>query len=943
MKKLLYSLQIGKQSLLCLFVLLLSIGGVSAQKVSGTIKDNKNGDPIIGASVLLKGTSKGTITDEKGNFALDADKNGTLIISFIGYESQTVAINGQTNINITLDEGKSLDEVVVTGVFDARTRLEASSSISIMKTQDIERVAATSAADYLKNIPGVFVDASAGETRNTITTRGLTLFPSASGYNYVSMQEDGLPISNFNYGTDNFLRPDVTTGRIEALRGGSATVTGANAPGGIFNYISKTGGETLEGEARAKFGLEGDGKNPYYRADLGFGGPLNADKSLRFYVGGFYRYSDGARYAGYAANNGGQLKANITKVYKGGNLKIYAKYLNDRNAVTASTPSTNWQDQSLAPGFNYTASYDVPAIQGKISRNGEIIDYDSKNKHHASEQALGLSWTHNLAEGLQLKFATRYSNRNYLHNGTTIVAPFIPTANIFYILPGLGGRFGLYTFTDKVTGKVLGTFDRQAGKPIVPGANNNFPGIQNQVLFMPAFVSQRDMSDFSNQLSLSKKLEKMTFTVGGYYAKSKMDAIGVNTGSGPGAATMEDIPHMIDISLASVDGKKYQVTSPEGFMKVDEAGQNTSLVNQNQYSLFFAHEWNLAKGLTLDWGVRYENVKNYGWNAVTIPINTADVVTFGGIDNNPLTLYDNFGGTKGPELNYTKSAKYLAYSVALNYKISDEQAVYVRYSDGGKSADVNTLTSLLNTTYNIDNTKESDLQQKITQFEVSYKYSSDKLKLFLTPFYTKLGNVANISYFRNVDNTAYAPPVLFNEFVTKGVEVEADINITKNFGIKASAVFQQSNATKYFTWIANANGPQDDVKLDFSGNKAGGVPPVMFNLAPRYSVGDFFAILSYNHLSKRPANTPNGFEMTGFNNVDISAGYKVSKQLSLQFNINNILNSFGVTNWLGSGGFPTSLNRDRITPQYVKDNPNDTFSSTYNMPRSYFLTASYKF
>jgi outer membrane receptor protein involved in Fe transport len=451
------------------------------------------------------------------------------------------------------------------------------------------------------------------------------------------------------------------------------------------------------------------------------------------------------------------------------------------------------------------------------------------------------------------------------------------------------------------------------------------------------------MSDFSNQLSLSKKLEKMSFTVGGYYAKSKMNAIGVNTGSGPGAATMENIPHMIDIKLASVDGKTYQVTSPEGFMKVDEAGQNTGLANQSQYSMFFAHEWNIAKGLTLDWGVRYENVVNSGWNAVTVPINTTDVVTFGGVDGNPLTLYDNFGGAQGPKLNYSKAAKYLAYSASLNYKISDNQAVYVRVSDGGKSADINTFTSLLNTQYNIDNTKEADLQQKITQVEFSYKVSTDKVKLFVTPFYSKLGNVANILYFRNVDNTAYAPPVLFNEFVTKGIEFEADVNLTKNFGIRATALFQQSNATKYGTWIANANGPQDDVKLDFSGNKTGGVPPVLLNIAPRFSSGDFYAILSYNHLSRRPANTPNGFEMKGFNNVDFSAGYKVSKKLSLQVNVNNVLNSFGVQNWLGSGGFPTSLNRDRITQQYVKDNPGDTFSATRNMPRAYFLTASYKF
>lgn len=547
--------------------------------------------------------------------------------------------------------------------------------------------------------------------------------------------------------------------------------------------------------------------------------------------------------------------------------------------------------------------------------------------------------SHKFSPSLALNFASRYSNKYYNQQSSTIIAPFIPTAAIFYILPGLAGRFGTYTFTDKVTGQVLGTFDRLPGKPIVAGDKNNFPGINNQVLFMPAFLSERPMNDFSNQLSLTKNLKNMKVTAGAYFAKSRMQAVGVNTGSGPGAATIQDQPHMIDITLASVDGKKYQVSSPEGFMKVDEAGQNTADAKQSQYSLFFAHEWDLTKKLTLNWGLRYENVKNYGWNAVTVPINTADSPTFGGLDNNPLTLYDNFGGTKGPELNYTK---YLSYSAALNYKISNNQAIYARISDGGKSADVNTFTSLLNTQFNIDNTNEKDLQQKVTQYEISYKYSSDKFRLFFTPFYTKLSNVANVAYFRNVDNTAYAPPIQFNTFVTKGVEIEGDFNINKNFGLRLSSVFQKSNATKYTTWIANANGPQDDVKLDFSGNKTGGVPPVMFNLAPRYTTKNFYAILSYNYLSSRPANTPNSFEMKGYSNLDLTTGYDFSKKLSLQFNINNLLNNFALTNWLGSGGFPTSQNRDRITKEYVAANPNDTFSALFTMPRAYFLTLNYK-
>lgn len=911
--------------------------------ISGKVTD-ETGDALAGVSVAIKGTTKGTTTNSQGSYSIEVpDENSVLVYSFVGFKNQEIKVGSQAVINIKLEtNNQALDEIVVTGVFDPRTRLESSNAISIMKTKDIERIAATSAADYLKNISGVFVNAGAGEIRNQIITRGLATTSPAQSYNYISLQEDGLPVTNINYNVDAYLRPDATISRIEVLRGGSASITGANAPGGIFNYISKTGGDKMAGEIRGKFGLEGDGKNPFYRGDFNIGGPLSQDKSLRFNVGGFYRVSDGARYAGYSANNGGQIKANITKTYKKGSLKVYTKYLNDHNAIIAQTPLTSWSEQKLPIGFSYTASYDVPSIQGQIYRNGELIDYDSEKKHHSTEKNIGVSWNHTLAEGLEFRYNARYSKKTYYHQGTTIVAPFIPTQNIFYVLPGLAGRFGLYTFTDKVTGKVLGTFDRQSGKPIVAGANNNFPGFNNQVLFMPAFMSERPSSDLMNQVTLSKRFNKMSIIAGIFQAQTKQDATGVNTGSGPGAATIEDQPHMIDITLLAADGKTYQVTSPRGFMKEDEAGQNTANVDQKMFSAFFGHDWSISEKLNLDWGVRYENVKNSGWNAVTVPINTADVVTFGGRDNNPLTLYDNFGGTQAPKINYSKNIKYVSVSAGLNYKISDNQAVYFRYSNGGKSPDINAMYQL-NNQFAADNTSEKDLTQKIEQIEFAYKYSNAKFKLFITPFISNLQNVANIQFFRNVDNTAYGAPVLFNSFNTKGIEFETDVKLTKNFSIRGSALFQKSKATKFEAWIANANGPQDDTKLNFTGNKTGGIPPLTLNIAPTFSTNKFFATLSYNHLSKRPANTPNGFEMNGYNNVDLSAGYDISKRLALQFNVNNLLNQFGILAWQGSGGFPTSQNLDRITKEYVAANPNDTFSGLTNMPRAFFLTVSYKF
>lgn len=96
----------------------------SAQTIQGTVIDEKN-QPLIGASVVLEGTTKGSIADDKGNYSLDitgADKNSFLVFSFIGYDNQRIAIDGRTVLNITLSEGKSLSEVVVIGYGSQKKR-----------------------------------------------------------------------------------------------------------------------------------------------------------------------------------------------------------------------------------------------------------------------------------------------------------------------------------------------------------------------------------------------------------------------------------------------------------------------------------------------------------------------------------------------------------------------------------------------------------------------------------------------------------------------------------------------------------------------------------------------------------------------------------------------------------------------------------------------------
>ena len=103
-----------KQSLgLLILFLMVSVQGAWAQwTVKGTVNDDA-GEPIIGASVKVAGTNTGAVTDLNGNFSVNATKSGQLVVSYVGYETQRVKIEGRQTINIVLkDDAQTLSDVL---------------------------------------------------------------------------------------------------------------------------------------------------------------------------------------------------------------------------------------------------------------------------------------------------------------------------------------------------------------------------------------------------------------------------------------------------------------------------------------------------------------------------------------------------------------------------------------------------------------------------------------------------------------------------------------------------------------------------------------------------------------------------------------------------------------------------------------------------------------
>ena len=126
----------------------------ATKKITGTVVDAQG--PVIGASVMEKGTTNGTVTDFDGNFTLNVNPGATIVISYIGYETQEIKVGNQSNINITLSEDDAvLEEVVVVGYGTMKKKLVTGATVQV-KGEEIAKLNTTNALEAMQSsTPGV--------------------------------------------------------------------------------------------------------------------------------------------------------------------------------------------------------------------------------------------------------------------------------------------------------------------------------------------------------------------------------------------------------------------------------------------------------------------------------------------------------------------------------------------------------------------------------------------------------------------------------------------------------------------------------------------------------------------------------------------------------------------------------------------------------------------
>lgn len=226
-------------------------------KVTGKVNDN-NGEPLIGATVAVKGGSAGTITDMDGNFSLAAPANATLLVSYIGYTPQEVSIKNQKVMSIVLNEdSKTLDEVVVIG-YGAVKKKDLTGAVAAVKGEELVNKRTAMLSNALQgSLSGVMVtrDSSApGSGAASIRVRGITTMGESSPLVIVDGVQSSLDYVNSN---------DVES--ISVLKdAAAASIYGSKAAAGVILVTTKRGNDAgkINLKYNAEFGWEIPTKQP---------------------------------------------------------------------------------------------------------------------------------------------------------------------------------------------------------------------------------------------------------------------------------------------------------------------------------------------------------------------------------------------------------------------------------------------------------------------------------------------------------------------------------------------------------------------------------------------------------------------------------------------------------------------------------------------------------
>ncbi len=668
----------------------------------------------------------------------------------------------------------------------------------------------------------------------------------------------------YQFGTDMFMRADLNLSQIETIRGGSASTFASNSPGGVINLISKTG-DAEGGAVQATYGL-GYGEK---RVDGDYGAKIS--DTLRFHVGGFYRQGEGPRDVGYTAYKGGQIKANITKTFDNGYVRIYGKYLNDHTPnyqfVPIKVSGTNADPTFTSPSTNVKTRAHCCRATSATSRAGRKQQSDPPGcaRRPACRRQVGGPGCSVRREGLDHQREVPLLRRGRQQPGHPADRgePGIRAGR---------GQWRCRQHANFATGP-------QAGQAIASPTTLNGNGLLTSSLQFGTKI--KSLNNVTNDIRASRVWDitggELT-TTAGFYASSQDYATDLA---------------FLNV-LASVAGN----------------GQSTLINTKTAAGVPFTQDGYIAYGIGSTFRRNYD--MNYGVNAPYASANyRIGKIAVGGSLRYDMgkvrgTLYGaELGGGRPATTSFdmnrdgaisTAETKvsllplgrpgdvdydyhYLSYSTGVNYRVAEQLAVFGRYSRGGRaSADKILFTPAVNysTGKLVDDESAYDT---VKQIELGLKYRIAGLTFNATGFSAKTGE-RNVQIVSGADGQAQVNNIV-RGYEAKGVELEAAVR-RGPFSVTAGGTYTDAK-------IAS-----DALRPELVGNKPRHQADFIYSVTPQVELKYVTIGANVIGTTSSYAQDTNQLKLPGYKLVNAFVQVRPAERVQLMLNVNNLFNKLAL-------------------------------------------------
>ena len=769
---------------------------------------------------------------------------------------------------------EALQEVVVTATAQAVKKLDASYSIVSASQADIAMANPASTAEIYKLSPGVWPEASGGQTGVNIDVAG---FPLGGGDSpYFTTMVQGTPV----YGSPNLsfmdnssmFRMDDTVERVEIVQGGTSALFGPGQPGATANFILRTGSAKPTGSLGVTYGFEGNGGS-LYRVDAFESGKLT--EGWYGSIGGFYRKGDGVRDPQYPSDIGGQLTATLKHDLDNGSVMFWARTTHDKNQWVADLPYTVVNGSiHKYPGFDQLNStwnsrqlqnVSIPDPGCNCLRNDDISDGRGADLSYFGSElkaAFGNGWS----ISNNFIFDGGYLNTHAMINNGN------PTT--------LGAYVSTLTLPAPLT-----TADVQAIYP------NGLAADPNQgVILQQVWLVQKKLTSAIDEFRLNKELfSGNTLTLGVYAAHYTMND---NWSLGSNILTT-NVPNAAPIILsATAGGNIYQVTSPQGI--TTNVGGYNILQNGRATNIagYLSDSWRIDRWL-FDAGARLEHIN------LTQETSNYHKVQMG----SQFDLWDNAVHLSDGTFSHgSRTNTRPTFSAGANYEFSDNMSAYVRVNNGVL------LRIFDDVRCNVQDGKDGCPNvvplQTVQNYEFGFKIQNQWTYIDASAYHKEFQGISYTP--KDIGGSPIGPATTYaststggrlvgsvNPFATSDNKPLAAFKITVN-GIYENAHYKDHEGCVVYNDINN-----QPVCGAINGNQLARLPKYQYRITPDdtqvFSWGTLTEQLTYEYIGKRFQDESNLTPLPSY--WDLGAGIDARVGESWEFRLlgSNLTNEIGLT------------------------------------------------